>query len=87
MKLNLARLKDENQEKQLQHLKQQKELGLLLIEEQISLPVKNIANLSETHEQICPEHTSSLLAVKALLVMTFRLISVYWQRCIRKICM
>ena len=46
LKLNLVRLKDENQVKQkLQHLKQRKELALLLIEEQISLSVKNIANL------------------------------------------
>jgi len=46
LKLNLVRLKDENQLKQkLQHLKQQKELALLLIEEQISLSMKNIANL------------------------------------------
>ena len=46
LKLNLVRLKDENQVKQkLQHLKQRKELALLLIEEQISLSVKKIANL------------------------------------------
>ena len=46
LKLNLVRLKDENQVKQkLQHLKQRKKLALLLIEEQISLSVKNIANL------------------------------------------
>ena len=46
LKLNLVRLKDENQVKQkLQHLKQRKELALLLIEEQISLSMKNIAKL------------------------------------------
>lgn len=44
LKLNLVRLKDEKQVKQkLQHLKQRKELALLLIEEQINLSVKNIA--------------------------------------------
>ena len=44
LKLNLVRLRDEKQVKQkLQHLKQRKELALLLIEEQINLSVKNIA--------------------------------------------
>lgn len=44
LKLNLVCLKDKKQVKQkLQHLKQRKELALLLIEEQINLSVKNIA--------------------------------------------
>lgn len=84
LKLNLVRLEDENQLKQkLQHLKQQKELALLLIEEQISLSMKNIANLKWNSWR---DMSMCLLCSLWRNSSVWRLVSVYWQRSI-KICM